>query len=88
MKIRNLVFATAGAATLALALSACSEPAANNSANNKPANLATPANTATPMNIATPSNTNTGNGNVNKPANLTNANMKNTNANASPTKKP
>ena len=44
MKIRNLVFATAGAASLALVLSACNEPAGNNSANNKPVNLSTPNN--------------------------------------------
>ena len=57
MKIRNLVFATAGAASLALALSACNEPTGNNSANNKPVNLSTPANTVTPANL-TPANTN------------------------------
>jgi hypothetical protein len=67
MKIRNLVFATAGAASLALVLSACGEPAANNS-NMKPVNTM-PVNTSTPMNTA-PMNT--------APSNMTNANHGNT----------
>lgn len=84
MKIRNLVFATAGAASLALVLSACGEPAANNSANNKPVNLSTPVNTVTPANLTPPTNTNANHGNTpvmntkpidNKPMN-TNMNKK------------
>lgn len=83
MKIRNLVLATAGAASLALVLSACSEPAANNSANNKPS---TPASTPMPVNTATPANltpANGGNANT-KPINGGNTNH-NANANAKKT---
>ncbi len=64
MKIRNFVFATVGAASLALVLSACGEPTPANNGNTKPANL-TPANTSTPANITpintAPSNANHGN---------------------------
>jgi len=82
MKIRNFVFATVGAASLALVLSACGEPTPANNANTKPVNTAPPVNTSTPANLTpanTPSNTvkpsnTTAPTNTVKPANLTPAN--------------
>jgi PBP1b-binding outer membrane lipoprotein LpoB len=85
MKIRNFVFATVGAASLALVLSACGEAPATNNANNKPVNTM-PINTSTPINTM-PINTATSNSNHgntttapintkpidNKPMNTTNA---------------
>ncbi len=82
MKIRNLVLATAGAASLALVLSACSEPVANNSANNKPS---TPASTPMPVNTATPAPVNGGNNANVKPINGGNTNHAN---NAASPKRP
>jgi hypothetical protein len=85
MKIRNFVFASVGAASLALVLSACGEPVANsNGANNKMANL-TPANTSTPMNTV-PANTTPGNmsngGNHGNTTNMSNVKPANGNMNA------
>ena len=94
MKIRNFVFATAGAASLALVLSACGEPAANNSnikpVNTMPVNTApvntTPVNT-TPVNT-TPVNSNTNHAtNTNAPSN-SKMETKPTNTNMATPKKP
>ncbi len=88
MKIRNFVFATVGAASLALVLSACGEAPATNNANNKPMNTSTPMNTATPANLTPVTNANHGNTNApmmnTKP--IENKPMMNTNAKPAPTK--
>lgn len=88
MKIKNFTIATVGAASLALALSACSETGGNNAnnANIKPINTSTPA----PVNTATPApmNTNTNGGNANHNSAPMNSNTKPMNTNMNSNAKP